>query len=808
MMFPFVGLVLDVLLPLIAIGIAIRALRAARRAPPGAPTEERIAALEEQVRGLLHRVWTLERGHAPSSESAAPPSIEAAAPMSRAARLDDAPAGVVPEAPDARRLGPELSPEPAMAVDRDAGARDASDPPWTVPHGASRAVPAAPAARAAAEMPAASDAAPRRHIDLEQRIGARWATWVGIVAILFAVSFFLKWSFDSDLIGPRARVALGGAAGIALLLAGLALSRRRDVPYLSEGLAGLGLGVLYLSLWAAHGLYGLLGAPATFTCMLAVTVLGAVVAVASSRQITAALAVVGGLLTPVLLTVARPDERNLLVYLLVLDFLVLAIARFRSWPALNRLAWAGSALLFLPVFLRQPEAPHPLTRLVLLSGLFLLFVAVPLLRERAEYRRIGEVDLLLVVGNAAGYFWVVYVTLEAWHPMATGPYALALAVVYRAAAADYAARVADDHATVRLHEGIAWTFLTIAVPLALDARWVTLAWAAEGVMLLWAAARMTTPVAAWGGFGALALAAARAAFLDRAWYADFPPVWNLTYFVHLLVVVALIAGGAFAVKIRSARLPAETAAAMQNTLWVMAAVVLAVLCWREPPGLWPATLLTGLLLVLGATARVSMAPAFVVATGLVAAILLARVLIVDDGLARAAAASLLNRPLLSRVAACVALAIAGAWLSRSDASPRAQPYGRIMSGAGAVALLLVLSAGWMRHQEAGVAATRGAGQREAIRWTMQVGLSVLWTLYAAGALAYGFLRSAPAVRYGALALLGLTVLKVFLVDLSAVRTAYRMLSFLILGVVLLLVSLAYQKAKRPGASAPAEPAGR
>ena len=158
--------------------------------------------------------------------------------------------------------------------------------------------------------------------------------------------------------------------------------------------------------------------------MLAVTLLGAAVAVASSRQITAALAVLGGLLTPVLLRVERPDERNLLVYLLVLDFLVLAIARFRSWPALNRLAWAGSALLLLPMFLYQPEPANPLTRLVLLSGLFLLFVAVPLLRERAEYRRIGEVDLLLVVGNAAGYFWVVYVTLDAWHPLAAGPYAL------------------------------------------------------------------------------------------------------------------------------------------------------------------------------------------------------------------------------------------------------------------------------------------------------------------------------------------------------------------------------------------------
>jgi uncharacterized membrane protein len=81
-----------------------------------------------------------------------------------------------------------------------------------------------------------------------------------------------------------------------------------------------------------------------------------------------------------------------------------------------------------------------------------------------------------------------------------------------------------------------------------------------------------------------------------------------------------------------------------------------------------------------------------------------------------------------------------------------------------------------------------------------VGLSILWTLYAAAALSWGFLRSSSAVRYAALALFGVTVVKVFLVDLSAVRTAYRILSFLILGVVLLLVSLVYQKARKPAAA--------
>src|SRR5204862_5477571 len=94
---------------------------------------------------------------------------------------------------------------------------------------------------------AASEGARPRPIDLEQRIGARWATWVGVVAILFGIGFFLKWSFDNELLGLGARVVLGLAAGLVLLVSCVALRRRQDVPYLSESLAGIGLGILYLS---------------------------------------------------------------------------------------------------------------------------------------------------------------------------------------------------------------------------------------------------------------------------------------------------------------------------------------------------------------------------------------------------------------------------------------------------------------------------------------------------------------------------------------------------------------------------------
>jgi uncharacterized membrane protein len=72
----------------------------------------------------------------------------------------------------------------------------------------------------------------------------------------------------------------------------------------------------------------------------------------------------------------------------------------------------------------------------------------------------------------------------------------------------------------------------------------------------------------------------------------------------------------------------------------------------------------------------------------------------------------------------------------------------------------------------------------------------LWTAFAAAALVWGFVSAAPIVRYGALGLLGVVIVKVFAIDLAAVHTGYRIVSFLALGLVLLGVSYLYQRGRR------------
>jgi len=79
-------------------------------------------------------------------------------------------------------------------------------------------------------------------------------------------------------------------------------------------------------------------------------------------------------------------------------------------------------------------------------------------------------------------------------------------------------------------------------------------------------------------------------------------------------------------------------------------------------------------------------------------------------------------------------------------------------------------------------------------WLGQMTLSVLWSVYAAILAAVGFIRRQAVIRWAALALFGLTTIKVMMVDIAVLQRLYRIIAFFVLGLLLLLVAWAYHKA--------------
>ena len=83
-----------------------------------------------------------------------------------------------------------------------------------------------------------------------------------------------------------------------------------------------------------------------------------------------------------------------------------------------------------------------------------------------------------------------------------------------------------------------------------------------------------------------------------------------------------------------------------------------------------------------------------------------------------------------------------------------------------------------------------------------VTLSVSWAVYAAALTGVGILRRYPPIRYVAIAVFGMTIFKVFTVDLSQLDQIYRIISTVALGVLLVGASYLYQRYRTQIAAPP------
>ncbi len=113
-------------------------------------------------------------------------------------------------------------------------------------------------------------AAKKSPADLESRIGSHWLNRIGITALLIGVSYFLKFAFDNNWIGPAGRVTIGLLAGIGVVIWSERF-RAKGYAAFSYSLKAVGIGTLYLSLWAAFQVYNLIPSGVAFAMMLAVT---------------------------------------------------------------------------------------------------------------------------------------------------------------------------------------------------------------------------------------------------------------------------------------------------------------------------------------------------------------------------------------------------------------------------------------------------------------------------------------------------------------------------------------------------------
>ena len=370
---------------------------------------------------------------------------------------------------------------------------------------------------------------------LESLIGRRGVGWVAVVLILFATAFFLKYAFDNRWIGELGRVSIGIAFGIAMSLAGFRY-HQRGWRIFSQILTAGGVVLLYLSTYAAFGYYHLVGQKTAFAFLAILIAEAAALALIYNAPAIAIMALIGGFLTPVLLHTDRDQYRQFFTYLVVLD--VGALALLKHWRGLSSIAYYGTQLLFWAWYDENYHHQKRGAVLVFQTAIFLLFLLAHLARELFRRETPTLEDALLLLVNPFVFYATAYHLLNPTHHDWMGAFAIGMALVYAGIAKLLLSRGVRSRREILLLIAVALTFVTIAIPIQLRSNWITIAWAVEGVAILWAGLEIRSMRLRAHAFVLFGLAFFKFLFWDTpyGYRPAFTPVFN-RYFLSSLAVI-------------------------------------------------------------------------------------------------------------------------------------------------------------------------------------------------------------------------------------------------------------------------------
>lgn len=326
-------------------------------------------------------------------------------------------------------------------------------------------------------------------VSMEYAIASQWLLRLGIIILVVGIGFFLKYSVDHGLLSPTARVALSIIAGLGMLIGGTQLLGRK-YHVLGQGLLGGGLATLYFAVFAAAHLFHLIEMTTAFALMSLVTALAGLIAVRFSSILVAVLGIIGGYCTPLMLSTGVVNYSGLFGYILVLGVGVLGICYWKNWPVVNYLSFAATYLLFVGALTKYQVTDfwevYPFA-----IAYFVLFSTMTFLYQIANRAKSHLLDLLALWVNAGVFYTISHSLIEQkYSRRVVAVVTLSLAAFYTAHVLCFLWRRQTDRGLLVSFIGLAAFFLSVTMPLVLSSAWITVSWAIQAFILMWIAGRL------------------------------------------------------------------------------------------------------------------------------------------------------------------------------------------------------------------------------------------------------------------------------------------------------------------------------
>jgi uncharacterized membrane protein len=379
------------------------------------------------------------------------------------------------------------------------------------------------------------DIPPRKEIDMEENIGVKWFSRIGMTALVLGISFFLKYAFDNDWIGEVGRVVIGIGAGAILLALGEKFIRKYEVS--GQILSGGGIAVLYLSIFSAFNFYHLIGHVPAFFVMILVTLVGIVLSLRYDSLSLILVSILGGFATPFLLSNGQNNALGLFSYILLLDLLILVVSFHKKWRLLNVIGFFGTILVVALWSSQFYTSSQLFITQFFITIFFLVYSLSSLIYNLNKKENSTGIEQLLILASAFVYFGASYALLDPKYHIFMGFFALLLGVYYFLWAYVIRAITPEDNNLYGFLAFLTVGFVTLAVPIQFEQKFITFAWLVEAAILITLGVKMKQNSIKIFGIVVFGLTLFRLFFFDAEYDLDALVIFNKTFAIFMATII-------------------------------------------------------------------------------------------------------------------------------------------------------------------------------------------------------------------------------------------------------------------------------
>lgn len=667
----------------------------------------------------------------------------------------------------------------------------------------------------------------RTRAEWEALIGGKLLNRIGAFALILGVGFFLKYAFDNDLISETMRVVIGFVAGVLLLLGG-ARFHQKNLAIFAQGLIGAGIAILYLAVYASFNFYHLVSQPVAVVLMSLVTALTFFQALKYDSLAVAVLGWAGGFLTPLLLSTGQSNEVGLFTYLALLDLGLLAIVfKKEAWAILEPLTLAATYVMY-GIWNETYYTENNLLLTVFFLTIFWgLFYGLDVLRLVSGNTALPRLRQGVAAFNALFYFVAIYAIIDPSHHQWMSAVTLGLGAIYFLTFLWLRQRQPGAAAALPRFVITAIALLVIATAIQFSGFITVACWAVEALLIMWCGVHWNMRHVRQAALALLGLALVKLVFTAGAFAYSPLENFKLLFNQRTLAFVALAVAAGFSALLFN-RLDEKSARPLQMFLhaaWGLLLFILltaevndyfrqqlnAVIMGSETAAslkynrflMWAAIWTIYSLPLVGLGLRSKALSLVGVGLGILGCAIMT---IAIQGITFAPIAQFtfaLNWRAAVFIAVLAGIVVHTLWLNEHRQDQRWINDALGILQVAIVLLLLDLFTGETRdifkkaifslEPSSSNAETSAAINR--LQDQQQLVLSGVWLLYSVLLMGVGIWRRLQGLRVIAIVLFGITILKIFVYDLSFLSGLPRIFSFIGLGVILLLVSYLYQRYK-------------